>query len=75
VWDSSSDVHSDTDTWGCETKTWLQLGSHIPLYYVHTDNSLPDTWRGNFESCTCTPVLRYGRGWNSWTSGVQLVPL
>jgi hypothetical protein len=21
VWDSSSDVHSDTDTWGCETKT------------------------------------------------------
>jgi hypothetical protein len=30
VWDSSSDAHSDTDTWGSETKTCHQHVSHSP---------------------------------------------
>jgi hypothetical protein len=40
VWDSSSDAHSDTDTWRSETKTCHQPG-FLPAMFTLTEACLP----------------------------------
>jgi hypothetical protein len=56
VWDSSSDGHSDTDTWGSETKTGNQPGS-IRAMFTLTVACLP---RG-VEICCPAPALLFLR--------------